>query len=382
MGISLQLVNHTDLFHRHSQYEPVIINDFAEASEEDKDKFNRLIYTKYSANDLLSNLPTCVCGEITGERNVGTVCPNCRSVVVAALDQELQSLVWMRAPKGVKALINPTVWTMLTEKFRRGGFDIIRWFCDTSYKPQVKTPPVLDAVLALNFDRGYNNFVDNFYPITDALFNLSVFKKKGVVDPLQILLREDPERIFTQYLPLPNRTLLVLEESNVGANGSTYVDPLVPAAVDSIRIMTGIDTPLSTLSLRSRELRAVKAVAQLAEYHDGFTKTKLAKKEGIPRKNIYGCRPHFVFRAVISSLTGAHDYDELHISWGVAVSVLRIHLLNKLFRRGFTPNQAIGHLNAFAQRYDPLLDELFKELISESPYRGIPCLLQRNKIDV
>ncbi len=377
MGVALELVNYDDLFFNRSRQEPVIINDFAETSEEDKAAFNRMIYTKYSTDDLLSNLPQCECGNLCGEHLVGVVCNNCHAAVSSPLEQELEPIVWMRAPKGVKKLINPVVWTMLNNKFKRSGFEIIRWICDTTYKPvALRVPAVMDAVQAIpNLERGYNNFIDKFDSIIDSLFELRVFKPpRGKIDPLQQLLRTHRDCVFSDYLPLPNRSLLVIEESNVG----TYVDPIVTGAVDAIRTMTSIDSPLSSHSIRTKENRTVKTIAQLAEFYDGLYRLTLAKKEGIFRKHVFGGRANFSFRAVISSLTDAHQYDELHIPWGIGVSVLRMHLLNKLIRRGYGVNDAIAFLNEHSQKYHPLLDELFKLLIAESPYKGIPVIFQRN----
>lgn len=58
--------------------------------------------------------------------------------------------------------------------------------------------------------------------------------------------------------------------------------------------------------------------------------------------------------------------------------VFKLHLTNKLLRRGMTPNEAMSFLYEHTLKYHPLLDELFKELLSESPYGGFPVLLNRN----
>ncbi len=157
MGISLELVNFDDLFNQKVKTTPVIINDVADSNEKEKNALNKLIYTKYSS-DLLSNLPSCECGEVAGEYNVGLVCPVCNTKVTPPIEQELEPIVWMRAPNGVAPLINPIVWTMLNRKFTRSGFEILRWICDTTYKPQVKVPKVMEAVQELEIPRGYNNF--------------------------------------------------------------------------------------------------------------------------------------------------------------------------------------------------------------------------------
>jgi len=375
MGVALELVNFDEEFFQKATKQPIIINDFLEATEAEKSTLNQLIYTKY-ATDLLSNLPSCECGDIVGEHNVGVTCTNCNTQVASPMDQTLEPLCWIRAPHGVKALINPVVWLMLAERFTKGNYEVIRWFCDTTYKPIVKFPPVMETVMELGFERGYNNFIEKFDEITSALFELKEFRiKKGTRDTLRELLTLNRQCIFSTYLPLPNRALLVIEETNVG----TYVDPIITDAIDAIRTMVSIDSELSHFNVRTKENRTVKTISQLANFYNGLYKSTLSKKEGIFRKHVFGTRSHWSFRAVISSLTDKHRYDEIHIPWGVAVSVLRIHLVNKLYKHGYTPNEAIALLNAHANEYHPLLDQLFKELIAEAPdSKGIPCVLQRN----
>ena len=372
MGIYLELQNYNDLFYKYSTKSPVIVNNVQESSENDKDTFNKLIYTKYTT-DLLSNLPSCDCGEIVGEYNSGVQCPNCQTVVRSHTEQDLEPLVWIKAPVGVRPLINPAVWTMLRKAFERSRFEIIRWICDTSYNPQnIKQPPVMEKIQAMQIERGYNNFVDNFDSIINQLFELKEFKaKRAEYEPVLLMYRNC---IFSDYLPLPNKALLVIEENNLG----TYVDSIITGAIDAIRTLVGIDSPTNTFSVRTKENRVVKTLSKLSEYYDDLAKTVLAKKEGVFRKHVIGTRSHFSFRAVISSLTDAHNYDELHIPWGIGISVLRIHLVNKLMRRGYTPNQSIDFLNAHAATYHPLLDELFNQLITESPYGKIPVIFQRN----
>ena len=353
---------------------PIVVNDIHESSEEDKESLNKQIYTKYSG-DLLTNLPTCECGEIIGEFNIGIRCKSCNTVVASPVDQDLEPLLWMRTPRGVTALINPVVWTMLAEKFTRSGFEIIRWLCDTTYKPVVKIPPIMVQVQELGIPRGYNNFIENFDNIINALFELKGFKaKKGGVDPLLTLLREQRNCVFTEFLPIPNKSLLVIEETNVG----TYVDPIITGAVDAIRTIVGIDTDLQHHNLRTKENRTVKTISQLAAFYDDLARTTLAKKEGIFRKHVFGTRSHFSFRGVISSLTDKHAYDEIHIPWGIGVSLFEVHLVNKLLRRGYVPNHALAFLYEHAQKYHHLIDELFNELINESPLGKIPTILQRN----
>jgi hypothetical protein len=379
VGIYLSIVQHDKEFHENTKRLPIIINDFAETSEAEKEAFNRKIFTQYDNTDLLSNLPSCECPEDTGlngEHLLGVTCPICQSKVKSPMEQNLESIVWMRAPKGVAALINPVIWNMLSTRFTKKGYNFIHWLCDTSYKPTARVvPPELTEVINMGFPRGLNNFVANFDAIMVAFFKAKAFRvKKDEEDDLQQLLVKYRDRIFSQYLPLPNRSLLVIEKTNVG----TYIDPIVTGAVDAIQTMVSIDSMLSNYSIRSKENRTIKTIVQLSAFYDDICSKSLAKKEGLFRKHVFGTRSHFSFRGVISSSTDQHGYDELALSWGIGVSVFRLHLFNKLFRRGFTPNEAIALLNHHAQIYHPMLDELFKELIAEAPGKGIHCVFQRN----
>lgn len=352
-----------------------IINTVSETSQKEKELINRSIYTKYTS-DLMSNMPMCECQATFGEFNRGVTCKTCGTKVSSQVDEELHSLIWIQAPQGVDALINPTVWTMLNKKFSRGSFEIIRWLCDTTYQPLVKAPPVLDAIKATGIVRGYNNFIRNFDKIMDIMFNLKAFKaKKDEEDPLQRLIREKRHCIFSKYLPVPNKVLLVVEENNLG----TFVDPTIIGALDAIRMMVGIDSEMANHSVRTKENRTVKALSVLSEFYAEMNKDILASKQGVFRRHVYGTRSHFSFRAVISSITDAHHYEQILIPWGAATSVFRLHLINKLYRRGFNPNSALAYLNEHAQKYSPLLDELFKELIAEAPdKRGIAATMGRN----
>jgi hypothetical protein len=389
VGAALRLVNFDNLFQA-NQTPVKIINDISIATQIEKDEFNKEIYTRYAADDLLSNLPSCVCGKLTGEWRLKALCLNCNTRVEHRSIVELQPIVWMRAPIGVKKLINPVFWSMLTDIFSLSNFDVIRWICDINYRPQVKIPPVIPFLEGMGIQRGYNYFCDNYEKIIHQLLELKVYKqkykqkqkqKKKEIPNFLKLIEHNRDRLFCEYLPLPNRSLLVIEKSNVG----TYVDQTVTGVVDAIRTMTSIDLPDMNFAVRVKENRTVKAISQLAEFYSDWYSSLMAGKHGILRKHVFGSRSDFSFRAVISSLSEQHDYEEIHISWGIGVSVFRVHLTKKLMDLGLTAMQALRFLNKYAEQYHPLLEKLFDDMIQESPHRtevshkpGIPVILGRN----
>lgn len=382
MSVSQKLVNFNELFARLNS-QPIIINDVMETSEEEKDNLKKLIYTRYNS-DLLSNLPSCECGTgangeqqgITGEYNIGVFCSNCQTTVKSPIEQTIEPILWMRAPKGVLKLINPIVWTMLNNRFSKSNFKIIQWICDTTYRPSTKTPAVLDSVQRLGIQRGYNYFIENFDFIINALFDMKEFQlpKRGSRDYLRELITISRDCVFTDYLPLPNKSLLIIEDTNVG----TYVDPIIVGAIDAIQTIASIDSSMSQHSIRVKENRTIKTIVVLADFNDNYTKNGLAEKAGIFRKHVFGTRSNFSFRAVISSITDEHEYDEIHIPWGVATSVFRYHLMNKLLKMGYNVNNAIGFLNEHAKKYSKVIDDIFVDLIANSPRKGIVSTLGRN----
>ena len=373
IGLRLDLVNNDVLFRSLSK-EPKIINDIVEASKKDKDNLNRLIYTTYSG-DVLSNVPSCECGTTTGGYNYGVICPACGTEVDLAIEKDIEPIAWLRAPEGVAALINPIVWLMLQKRFRKKGFEIMRWLTDMDYSPRVVPPEVQHEIFPLDLPRGYNNFVNNFDAIMAQLFTVKSLRVRHPLgDPLEILIKKYRDCIFSQYLPIPNRMLLVVEESNYGK----FVDPVYPIAVNAVRLLAGIDKSFRPLTTRVKENRTVRSMLLLSKFYQQYYKVVMAKKGGIFRKHAYGTRCVWSGRAVISSITTAHEEDEIHIPWGVAVSLFRVHLTAKLKRMGWGPKQTNAYLDEYALRPSDLLKTLFQELITESPYKGIPCTIVRH----
>lgn len=374
MPVYQELVDFNRVF-KELKAEPIIINDLANASEEEKTRIRDLIQVRYSG-DMLSMLPTCHCGETKGEYAVGIVkCDNCGTYVKAVVEEEIEPIVWFRAPEGVTKLVNPIIWIMLRKRLWRSGFDVLQWLCDKTYAPSVKRPAVVDLIQKMGLERGYNNFILNFDDYVSRLLTMPGYKvKRNRADLLMELIRKNRHTIFSDYLPLPNKSLLVIEETNVGI----YIDPTIVGALDAIEIVTGIDAPTSTHSLRVKENRAVKAISKLAQFYTSYFKESLGGKPGIFRRHVYGSRTHFCFRAVITSITDAHRHDEVYAPWCVGVTAFRPHLVGKLMRMGFGLNDAIGFLNGHVSTYHPVIDQLLTELIEESPGKRIPILVQRN----
>ena len=373
MGISLQLENMTRLFDE-SPITPIFLNDLSSVTEEDRENIAKLTTTRYVKTDVFSNQPSCDCGKITGGFNLGVTCNSCRTQVTELFSQDLIPQVWIKSPNGVAPLINPGVLSMLSDKFTKSGFNFIEWLTNTDYVPSGDKPnQEIDELLAKGVQRGYNNFVYNFDQYFEILCSLKHFAKKRD-DDLGILIRSERDCVFSKYLALPNKGLLIEEHTNVGS----YADPMALRIVDAIRTISSIDTPMFSYTQRQKENRTIKTLFKCAEFYREAYHLLFAKKLGLIRKQCLGTRAHWSGRGVISSETDRHKYDCIAIPWGQGVTVLSIHLKNKLLTRGYTSNAAEALLQKHTAVYSPIIDSLFHELFAEAKNNSFACIFVRN----
>lgn len=369
------IVNHDDMLAKLS-IEPILANDLETSTKEGQQYLNQLLYTKYEG-DSLNDIPRCHCNALRGGEFIGIRCTVCRSVCDFDINRELESVLWMRVPDGVRGFINPAVWITMSRTMTNSNCNALEWLVNPSYKMEngkAWSLKVLKMEQA-GVRRGLNNFHDNFDVIMDLYFNLFPNRKKpqNEID-LKNYLDQNRSKIFSKHLPMPSKVGFVIEENDTG----TYADQVMPLAIDALRMITSIDKTFVPMPLARKEQRVVKCVKKIAMFYSRFVKEILSKKQGVWRKHIFGGRVHFTGRAVINSLSEPHHYTELHIPWSYAVQIFSLHLTNKLLKMGWNPIQIKRHLIQYTLQYDPLLNSLFNELIDESPYRGFPCLFQRN----
>lgn len=399
MPLYLKLLNLDDVFSRSKN--PIIINDLPNLTTEDRERFTSLVRETYSS-DMVSVLPKCACpGDegLRGEHLIGEVCEICGTEVRQSIEENIVPTLWFRKPKGVKSLVNPIVWIMLNARFAKSSFKIIQWLTDRHYGSNsgLKTPPVVYKLASMGIPRGYNAFIENFDEIMRTLFSMEEFKeKKGATrsiiemlgithpskDPLQQLLIDYRQDIFCDYIPLLNKTLLVIEKT---AMGYDYGEATMFSMVNVTNTMLSIDRDFHDKTSSSVENRTARILAMLGDYYVDYFKKNVAPKEGLIRKQVYGGRGNHGFRAVITSHTGLHNHDEIHIPWCIAVTVWRQHLLNRLMSKNpiygnHSLNEAVSLLMTHIQKYNAKLDVIFREFIASSRNgRGPCCLTQRNR---
>lgn len=393
MPLFLELLSMDEMFHG-SKTPPIILNDLSSKTEEDREYFNSLVQDRYTT-DVVSVMPQCNCGELKGEHLIGELCDNCSTTVRQSIEDDVAPTLWFRRPNNVERLINPIIWIMLDKRFTKSKYRILVWLTDRNYNPNIKRPLIIDEMIAAGIPRGYNSFVQNFDAIMTYLFNHNEFSVKknastGMFidmleithpsgDPLQQLIAENRNRIFSDYIPVLNKSLVVLVQHATGI----YIDNTFVGIKDTVNTMLSIDKDYYNKSPMSVENRTGKILMMLCDYYSNLFAKNLSPKEGLPRKHNYGTRTNMSFRAVITSHEAIHDHDEIWIPWGVGVTVFQLHILNRLMRPskdsvGMTHNEALGLIYEHVHRYHPLLDQILKELLAGSPGGSIKCMHQRN----
>ena len=378
MSTHLEVVDH-EADYKALRQPPVIINDFKTTSIEDKTFIKDLIYSKYEG-DVLSSIPRCNCpssaSPIVGADREGEVCPRCRSKVSARFGEQLESLLWVRAPAGVDAFFNLRVWYAIKNALGNRRVNILYWLTNTSYKLKPNfNPDLLNRIEAAGIKRGLNNFIRNFWKYMDILSKMNDFKKKPAIHDLMIFLAANADRIFTKYLPITNRNLFVIEPTNVE---KTYMDLNGIGAIDAIAIMTSIDVPGCGVAQHARENRTAKFMQNMTVYQEHYLRHNIARKSGNYRKHNVSSRMGPSFRAVITSITEPHDFEKIIVPWSTAMVILQPHMENIMLKNGLAPKAILEIFNKYMNRFDQRLYDMMMKILYDYSEKGLPTLWNRN----
>lgn len=376
MPIIQTLISFDDLYQR-SKNDKYFINDIDPFNEENRKIIDSIMASRYTG-DNISLIPSCDCGEIKGTYYVGQECPKCNTKVKASYEDNLSYLLWFRRSDDIAPFINPVALSILDNRFKVGktSFRVIRWLMQPKYqitKEILKSSGNLSFELeeklkAHNIERGYNSFVYNFDTIMKILFDVMKLKQ---TDELQTFINDNKRIMFSNYLPFPNKMILAYESNELGI----FIDKSIINPINVIRRLSGFD--VHKRSSYNRQDRVASSLIDLSQFYKDYMKKTIFEKEALVRQHVISSRMHFSARAVITSLTDVHDYDELHIPWSVGCSLFREHIISKLLKRGYVYKDAVNYLIEHNQNYSPLLDEIFHELINETG-EGIPVFFNRN----
>ncbi len=373
------LTNFDDLFNR-LETDKVLLNYQDIFSTESKEILDNLILRNY-AEDNLSIIPSCQCGELKGMYYVGDKCHKCNTTVTSSVDDNLSFLLWLERPQDVQMFISPIIMAILLDRYKitKPSVQLVKWIMLPQFqfdnKQQMKNFALiekLDFLLkANNIKRGYNSFVSNFFRIIEILESEFVKEKQAEKQEFMDFLQRNKTKIFSRYLGFPNKVMFAMDTNELGR----FIDKSILNPINTIHRVTGID--LYTKPISVKQAKVAKSLIDLAEFYTGYVKSTFFSKPGLIRQHLSSTRSHFTARGVVTSISGPHLYDEIHVPWSMAVSLLREHLLNRLYTRGYTYRSACSLLMQYNRIHHPLLEELFLEIIAAAG-GGIQVYMNRN----
>lgn len=378
MGVMQKLLNLDDYF-KTTDGDKIIVNNLSLFSNEDLEFINNKLMTTHDNTDVISIKPRCDCGKLEGNFKLGKICKHC-STICEDPYKKVKPVVWLQAIEDKYRFLNPILWIMLDNLLSGKGFTSpLRYLSDTRYNPPVKIPIYMDYIkdVILDGERRYDKLMENLIPILQYCISMPRFSKaqKSTAKLLIGIIEANGDKIFSKYLPILNKRLFVSERSRK----VKFINLINAESLDIVMSFIKLAGEAEHISDRRKSNVMGNLMATLASLYNKYFYQYLDTKHGILRKNVYGARSHFTFRCVIVSITGRHQHDEIEAPWCVGITAFRPHLINKLYKLGYSYKEASRILYLGVKKYNPLLDKLLNELIAESKYKGIPVLAQRNK---
>lgn len=374
---------------------PVVINDLAMENDPETTvtMIDRLIQNRI-VDEKINSAPICSinCSHPLAHRyNLGVKCPTCGYRVS---ENRIGSEVVLRAPEEIGYFINPRFWMIfnnafgctLFDKFERKavtslerGPDLMMWMIDPYYTPNVpfsaQSQKFVRALERLGYQRGLLNFAQNYRAVFDTILSPEIWREvvpstgrkfsqsERTRQKFIRLVMSQGTEIFSKHLTIIPSKLITAEETRRGLS----VDPVSAGAVDAVKNLASLYMFGRTREPRFIARRAVKVNRQLAYFHMDFRNELMGPKAGLYRAKASATFVPHSGRATISPISKPHDAWKLKAPWRWAVNLLAIDIENKLMRRGFTSRQCERIMAKACMQYDPMVDEIFHELIAESP---------------
>lgn len=325
----------------------------------------------------IESYPSCSNGCTKYEVNLGTTCTKCGEVVMHQSEQELEPMLYIKKPAGVKTFINPTIYLDLIEMswIGRKAFNPVLFLTISNYKPSKEHKAYL-AMQAWDVERNWNYFTDNLRELVPRILQLIVDttsrkfdnEMKAMID----LVNYADELVFTDVLPVINKLILAIEQTGDIKRKSPTTETYGLAITDLISLPT--NPQRMDIKAKTRVGNVVgKAYRGLNDFYDE-TYQREGKKGGLCRSDTLGLRSPFTWRAVIVQICGPHRGDELELPWTAATYLYEPQILQVLGDEwGLSPSEAMEFLALRRRVYCPKLSELFHRILFSFTPLGSPA---------
>lgn len=379
-GVSSDFVD-MDFIYQNLSSPPLIANDYDVNNPDDNEALNRALATQFD-DDAIDLEATCDCGNLMGVFNIGMSCPDCNTSVKPSVDRDIESSLWIRAPKGYDGLVLPQAWTMFKKDLHSAHFNYFLWLVDRNYKPaqyssQRKAVADREAMeKRFGRHRDLNYFINHFIEIIDFILeNTSIIPKANVETYRRFCVNHE-HLFFPKQIAVPSKLCFIIENTNIGR----YIDSEhLREGIDAVNIAASITKHEKAGHKGEVARRTVRMLSKLSAFYETYIKDLLSGKPGDYRKHVFGSRLAFTMRAVITSIPHPSNYDDLYIPYGATVQLFKYQIINELRKEGYSANDALEFVYTHVARTCPKMLAILKKIQrSYNKGRGPACLLNRN----
>lgn len=359
---------------------PLFANDYDVNDPDDCERLKNAM-ASYFTNDSIELDASCECGETTHICNRGLRCKSCDTVVEPQYAEDIETSLWIRAPKGHKHLILPYVYSVFKKNLHASHFNYFLWLIDKNYEPkEMSNSPKANADRELMQKKfGRHRTIDYFAThlmeiIEFIIENTSIITKKDQ-EPFHKFCKQNQHLFFPAQLALPTKLCFIVEDIDSGR----YVEKHLKDGFFAIQTAAAI-TKYEKLNHRGEiNRRVLSMLSNLASFYDRYARSLLFGKQGDYRKHIFGSRLTFTMRAVITSISGPCRYDEIRLPYGASVQLFKYHIISKLLRLGYTANDALEFVYSHVAKSCDLMNDILDEILdSYNVGLGPSSLFTRN----
>lgn len=366
-NISLKMVSLDDLYHS--------LDHKVDLLTIDPDVLDNLTIKQFQ-NKLVPTTASCMCGSMTGNAHLNDVCFVCNTPVTE-MNGTFKPVVWISSVGGRK-FISPVFWEMINDVIKSGKFDSMAWLSNTRYKSAIGVPKVLTSMIAdiPGFTRTYSYLLNNIDKVLQYLLTSQLFySKRDRIRNIIELYNNNKDKIFSDYMALPNNSLFLVEDSAFSVKKTSLATGMIKSLAINYRD--------AVESNRDHDRSMSMILSELASIYSSNSTELLAGKKKLIRSNIYGTKVPCSFRTVMIPISGPHNYDDFKMPWIQGVILFRMLLINRLVIRKKQRYMDVCHrldkalYNFDEEVYAELMD-ILREAKEMTDGKGIPIAMNRN----
>lgn len=355
----------------------IILNRINYSAKDYVEKRNALVFARAGE---LNFVARCSCEHLTGNVHIGLTCQECGTVCRNdfSSQNQLEHNIWLSIPEFVPGVLHPTAYIVLSTWLSRKGAPN---YIDVIVDPSTDLPPELVGKVT---GRGHAYFYHNFDMLMEFFLHYFRFvdkkhAKRKNADHIESFVRNYRSVMFCTKLPVMASVLHSITSADGSAEGRQYADASTQKILDAATDLANLEAATAKTRPSAIPIVLQKVYKSYIEYITDIERNRLSKKKSLIRRHMLGTRLHFSVRAVI--IPHMDRYDELYFPWAVTVNLLKLHIIGRLMRKHrLSIGEATAKQVTALMRYDPLIDQIMKDLIAECKpdFPGLPLLFNRN----